>query len=120
MTMTTFTNGPAKGASLELARSPLFLRVAQSTSGDWDALDLIADTPKLDERIVVYRRAEKPSSVCLDYTDKQGRRRGKIIAWAKYALHDVQPDDATARSNGSWQAWCVEQQKAITATETTP
>ena len=115
--MTNFLNGPAAGVSLELARSPLFLRVVLGAGGVWDALDLLSDGPRVSEAVHAYRREGDAGSVHLDYTESRtGRRRGRDIAYAEYRVVAVQPADATMRDTAAWRAWC----QARAATEVPP
>jgi hypothetical protein len=108
--MIRFLDGPAMGQSLELKRTPRFLRVVHSAAGTWDALDLIADVPREDETIHVYQIDGQAGFMHLDYTERRtGRLRSKTYLTADYRYYPVQPDDATARDTASWQAWCAGQ-----------
>jgi hypothetical protein len=53
--MIRFLDGPAMGQSLELKRTPRYLRVVRSAAGTWDALDLIAEHGP-DEATEILRR----------------------------------------------------------------
>lgn len=109
--MTRFTDGPAQGKTLLLARAPLFLRAVISSEVTIDALDRIDDQPRANERIVVYRRIGKPGSSHVLSTDRRGRRQGSWYSAATYALHCNQPDDSTVRNAESWQQWCLKEQR---------
>jgi hypothetical protein len=104
--MFTFLDGPAKGASLNLARAPLFLRVVIDTrDGKVDALDQLTDVPHPCEAIYVYRLAEPVSSGVMC---SRGRGCARFVH-AKYVLHDQQPTDEQARWRDSWFAWAIGQ-----------
>lgn len=96
--MSRFLDGPAEGQSLLLRRAPKLLRVVRSDAGDLDALDQLADTPKVDETITVYERVTAPSTVHI-------KMRCGWYQIAEYRQTSRQPDDATARSTAAWRAW---------------
>lgn len=83
--MTTFTDGPAKGKTLLLTRTPLYLRVVQNAAGDIDALNLVEDKPKRDEVCIAYHCDEFGGTVCVNL----GRRTGGIYRCA--ILDDPEP-----------------------------
>jgi hypothetical protein len=110
--VTRFHDGPAKGQSLSLVRSPLFLRVCHCPAGAWDACDLPDDSPQPGEAVYAYRLVGGPTRGMLDYTDaKTGRRNGRPFVMAEYAYCPDQPGEATMRDNESWRAWCLARQK---------
>ena len=105
--MTEFINGPATGVSLNLARTPIYLRVVHDTAaGTWDALDQLDDVPKPTEEIHVYRIEGEPMRGFWDGTDKRGRRTGGMFIHAQYRHVIRQPDDDTARDAEAWKQWC--------------
>lgn len=110
ITMIRFADGPAQNTSLQLARCPLFLRVIRDAAGRWDVLDLLDDEPQPTETITVYRLRSSDGTCHVDFTEG-GRRRGKWLRLATYALAAVQPDDATARDTAAWRKWCEQQQE---------
>jgi hypothetical protein len=106
--MTTFENGPAAGVVLMLKHSPALLRVVQSPSGEWDALDLPNDEPRPREEIFVYRLCSTPRSV---HVRMSGRASG-YYQLASYRLWEgEQPGEAILRDSVAWQAWCEENEK---------
>ncbi len=116
--MTTFLDGAAKDVVLHLQRSPLLLRVVVSFSNDdsrdggakWDALDQLDDEPQACEEIYVYRLCREPGVVCIDGTDKRGRRKGWREPMAEYALNSVQPlSENELRFTKDWREWCQQQ-----------
>lgn len=109
--MTTFLDGPAAGVTLFLRRAPFLLRVVQSHTGEWDALDQLTDQPGPQETIAVYRLARAAGTIHLCARGK-GAQSG-TFAMAEYRLHEVQPADATARSIRAWRTWCDGQVKQL-------
>ncbi len=116
--MTNFLDGPAAGITLMLRRAPLFLRVTYDKTfasavckkgrTEWDALDMLDDTPAAHEFLYAYRREGNAGSVHIDGRDsKTGRRFGRTYTTAEYVLVQEQPDDETMRSAEKWQAWCT-------------
>lgn len=106
--MTEFINGPAVGQTLTLTRSPYFLRVVQDGAGKWDALDQLDDHPAADETIHVYHLTSEPMTAHVDGRDPvTGKRFGRWMQFAKYAIHPKQPDDKTARDNTRWREWAA-------------
>ena len=114
--MTSFEGGPAAGVVLELRRAPLYLRVVFRSDllgpAEFDALDLLGDEPRDYERVVVYRRKAPAGSMHIDYSDKQGRRRGRWMTLAEYVYVEDQPDAECVRDTSNWRAWCVEHHAA--------
>ncbi len=101
--MTTFQNGPAKDVTLELKRIPHFLRVTRNTKLEFDALDLLEDSPRADETLIAYQLADQPLRGMID----GAKYRGPFVsAW--YKLVDPQPSDAQMRDTVSWRKWCQE------------
>lgn len=112
--MTRFIDGPAAGQILNIKRLPLMLRVVQdSLTGEWDALDQLADVPNPSERIYVYRLDGQPSVAFVDFRGKSGRREGCRMLIGKYRLWPVQPAEDVLRSIPDWQAWCYANAEAI-------
>lgn len=107
--MTTFTNGPARGQRLMLKRAPIFLRVVQDFSGNWDALDQPEDTPRLGETLHAYRLTAKPGACHICTRGPRGGRAGGFYTIASYELVEAQPDQATLSDPEQWSAWCHNQ-----------
>lgn len=103
---TTFKDGPAAGHRLSLSRCPIMLRVTVN-GPKVDALDLLTDTAVPDERLVLYVLEDHPSVAFVDGRDKAGRRWGRQMAVARYAMCAEQPDDAVMRDNARWRDWCA-------------
>lgn len=101
--MTSFLDGPAKGQSLSLKRSPVFLRVVCKVApesgklGPWDALD------GPDEVILVYRLAQNHGACHVH----QSGGRGGFYPISTYALSPHQPSDHILRDVNQWQKWCL-------------
>lgn len=89
ITMIAFIDGPAKGISLELARTPILLRVD--------------DVVKKGEQIVVYRLVGMPSSY---HVSCRPRSQSRWVHNATYQVVDPQPADDQVRSNAAWRRWC--------------
>ena len=106
-----FLDGPAQGTILDLRRAPLYLRVVINDAGVVDALDQTDDTPTATETIHVYPREGQAVTGFLDYRDRHGRRCGRPFATGDYRLHNVQPDDATARDTHAWREWASAQRR---------
>jgi hypothetical protein len=114
--MVRFTDGPAAGRTLNLRRSPLYLRVTfDPATKKWDGLDQLSDEPAAGEQVIVYRRVGEPSVAFLDWSDATGRRCGGRVAMWSYELVQQQPEDAVLRDTAKWQAWCVTAQAAAKA-----
>lgn len=99
--MSRFLDGPAAGTSLLLKRAPQLLRVVQDTNSTFDALDQLHDTPALGERITVYERVTKPSTVHIN----AGRKGCGWFQIAEYRAIDPQPADADVRVTIRWREW---------------
>ncbi len=108
-----FLDGPAAGELLSLGRCPLYLRVTHHLAGDgahtFDALDQLDDRPDPAEEVWAYKKASDDGWVHYDYTDKQGRRRGRTEQLASYAYLYEQPPEDVLRDNAKWAAWAAEQ-----------
>lgn len=111
--MTEFLDGPLKGATLMLRRSPPFLRATRkAVDGKYvfDALDQLEDTPEAKESLSCYYRVADDGWLHLKM---QGKGSGTYRR-ATYALYTIQPDDTTMRDTRKWRAWCLaESQKAL-------
>jgi len=107
--MTTFLDGEAKDQKMELRRCPLLLRVTIGPDGKFDALDELDDAPEDNERIIVYRRMEKPLPIHVLHSGG----RGQWLKLARYRLSPAQPAEFQARDQESWQQWCREQTGAV-------
>ncbi len=111
--MITFFKGPANGIVLDLRRAPLFLRVVQKITKEFDALDQLDDEPTFSERLFAYRRVGKAGRVHIQHTYK-GKRTCGWYAMAEYRFVDPQPGDDVMRSKEKWQAWAKAQAKGNT------
>lgn len=101
--MITFADGPAHGATLELQRSPIFLRVViDESDGKVDALDQLDDTPGPSERVHVYQRESFGGTV---HVCSRGRGGGcRTYPTAEYRhLPDV--DGEQLRDTAVWREW---------------
>jgi hypothetical protein len=104
--MIRFTDGPAAGKMLLLRRAPLYLRVVFDTIRQrWDALDQLADTPGAGDVVFVYRRTGTPHAAFIDWTER-GKRVGRCVPVASYAVCAEQPADAAVRDTAAWREWC--------------
>lgn len=113
--MIEFKDGPAAGVVLRLRRCPIYLRVVQTDTSSFDALDQLDDQAQPCESIHVYRRVGQVSQV---HVCARGKDR-HLSGWhqvATYVLHAEQPSDDVARDNALWAVWATEQhQKERTA-----
>ncbi|HEX8914395.1 MAG TPA: hypothetical protein VF796_18755 [Humisphaera sp.] len=113
--MITFTDGPAAGVELSLARQPLLLRVVRSAGGEWDALDQLDDVARPRERIFLYRlTAPAQFHGWIDFRTPGGFRRGQRLVSAAYAAVPDPPADAVLRDNAAWAAWCEANRERLT------
>lgn len=113
--MTRFTDGPAKGVTLTLSRTPRFLRVVcdgGKSPPKWDALDLLTDAPRDGETLYAYEFVARTGTVHISYRDEHGRRRGRWESLEEYRVCADQPPQDVMRSTEAWRAWCVERQAA--------
>ncbi|RJP48772.1 MAG: hypothetical protein C4586_08655 [Anaerolineaceae bacterium] len=100
--MTHFEDGPAKGETLMLKRSPIFLRVVE-VNGQWDALDQLDDEPAPHEKIYAYERIGEPGMVHIN-----AGRKGNS-GWypmAAYRFITDQPTDSAMLDSEAWRQWC--------------
>jgi hypothetical protein len=99
--MTTFLNGPAKGQTLMLKRSPILLRVCLNGK-KWDALDQPDDLPHPAEIMFVYVLKEFKGHCMIN--------PGGCYPLAKYELFEPteQPSHAIMRNRDQWQKWCID------------
>ena len=99
-------DGPAAETTLQLARTPILLRVVVGRlNGKVDALDQLDDQAEADEAIYVYRLVGEPMRGFVDGT-RGGRRCGRPFVSATYRLHEPQPDEGLLRDNALWREWC--------------
>jgi hypothetical protein len=116
--MMKFIDGPAGGQVLQLRRAPLLLRVVEEPAFEegkpskWDALDQLSDSPRMTERVHVYRLNGEAQSVHLCIRGKN-RRAGGWYQIGEYVYHDRQPDRDTGRQMVKWRAWAVEEQRRL-------
>jgi hypothetical protein len=104
--MTRFEDGPAKGQTLMLKRSPQFLRVAEA-GGKWDALDQFEDTPEPGEKLHAYERHGEAGGC---HIRASGGRSG-FYTVASYRHCAEQPAQEQMRDQDAWRDWCREQQQ---------
>lgn len=102
--MTRFIDGPAKSHTLFLKRAPIFLRVVTDSTGEWDALDQLTDTPRFGEKIFVYQLVSGRTRVHLQRRVK-GRRVCGFYEGGEYRFVVDQPADEILRARESWEAW---------------
>lgn len=101
--MSAFLDGPARDMKLSLHRAPKYIRVTQDKSGKIDALDLLEDTPRDDERIYVYRATTGISVIFVDGWHK-GKRWGDRYEDRDYRLLPL-VNGEDFRDNTTWQEW---------------
>ncbi|HXJ41722.1 MAG TPA: hypothetical protein VNH18_20770, partial [Bryobacteraceae bacterium] len=138
--MMKFLDGPCAGASLNLQRCPILLRVtskpkpnARCGTGNaglqFDALDQLGDTALPEETIYVYILHKKEGSAFVDGRDpKTGKRFGYVAQVGVYRFYEdrpddeggdkgfpgaVQPPDEVMRDNAKWMEWCKGQAKLV-------
>lgn len=99
--MTRFIDGPAKGVTLMLHRSPVYLRVVRSKDGKWDALDQLYDQPAEDEDVFVYVLTKPPGHAFID-----GPKISGVWPIAEYKTLSDKPAASEFRQNKSWALWC--------------
>lgn len=103
--MTTFRDGPAKGQTLMLKRSPIYLRVTELL-GTWNALDQLADVWEPGEALYCYRLAEKPGYMHVNTGRRPG---GGSYPLSSYELVAEQPPAETMKDNALWREWTNKQ-----------
>jgi hypothetical protein len=101
--MIRFLDGPAGGQTLMLQRAPLLLRVVQSKSGKWDALDKTEDEAARGEEIFVYRRDGDANPVHIKMT---GPGSGFYLM-AKYNYWRGHPPTEYLARNRVWRTWAL-------------
>lgn len=99
--MTTFDDGPAKGQTLMLQRTPKYLRVTHDGK-KWDALNNLEDTAQPTETLYAYVTKDGPRGSV--HIHRSGGRGG-FYPLISYQLVPDQPNDATMRDNAKWAAW---------------
>lgn len=110
--MTTFEDGPAKGQTLMLQRAPRFLRVTQH-GATFDALDLMGDVPKPEEKLFVYEIVGEPGRI---HINRSGGRGG-FFSTGHYRFVSPQPADADMRNFEAWCRWCHRQAELLEPVE---
>jgi hypothetical protein len=104
--VSTFRDGPARGATLIFRRAPVFLRVVENRdTHTFDVLDQLADAPAANELVHVYRRVTEPVHAHLHY---RGRGKGPASGWYELAEYEHLPeiDGEQLRDTAIWRAWC--------------
>lgn len=104
--MTKFQDGPAKGQTLMLQRTPFFLRVTEA-GGKFDALNQLTDTARPEEKLYCYRMDAHLGNAHVRMT-----KGGGFYWMVEYRMQPEQPHDATLRDNAAWAAWCESQPEA--------
>ena len=109
--MITFTGGPAEGKQLRFVRCPLMLRVVvNNRTGEVDALNEVADVPKNEESIVVYR-CDRFEGTC--HVSCRPRSQSYWSSIAHYTLLPKQPAEMLIRFRLDWERWCDENKEAL-------
>ncbi len=111
--MTRFVDGPARGITLLLTSSPLFIRAVRDRHNvldnhdGWSALLFKAAEPKRTESVYAYRLVACRGTIQVRRT---GRPDDSTVAYtvADYSLVEDQPDDAVMRDWLRWSEWCAE------------
>ena len=102
-------DGPAAGRQFLVRRAPIWLRVARNReTGEWDVLNFIDDLPTSGEEIYVYRKQPGTGGVVFVDGDRI-RDRYQTGLYDYVAQADTEP----LRDRDTWQAWVMEQPKAV-------
>ncbi len=117
--MINFNGGPAGGVTLELRRAPLFLRVVIDEGDNVDALDQLADKPRPNETVYVYRRTKYDGPMFLCGRSKGHGCRVVSMATYEYYLPVFQEESVDLRDTAGWRAWCEAQDPKTDTEETT-
>lgn len=89
-----FEDGPAKGASLTLRRTPIYLRVVKELDGRIDALDQPDDTLNLGDVIFIYKKVPGAAGhVCT-------RGRGCFHTFTYRLTDEIDPEGME-----DWEKW---------------
>lgn len=100
---------------LALQKAPDYLRFVQDRETcRYDALDLISDTPRATEDVVVYRRRAGKSQRCIYLHFAPGKGRSGWYYWVSYdRLPDSeQPPREKILTRKDWEAWVINRQAA--------
>lgn len=108
--MTSFIDGPAKGETLMLHRSPRFLRVTEK-GGKFDALDQLEDVPEPGETLHAYEACEV-GGMCHIRMSGKAKAGSGFYRMMKYQLVEPQPAPQTMQTLEAWRAWCLSQPKS--------
>lgn len=101
--MTHFLDGPAEGRTMDTRRAPVFLRVVEDRStGKFDVLDLLDDTPTPSERVFVYQR--EPGTWGQVFACTRSRRGGGRYEYGSYR-HLPGVDGEQLRETSAWRGW---------------
>lgn len=98
--MTRFVDGPAKGQTFRIRRTPVFVRVTEE-KGTWDILNDPGDAPRPTEKPHAYVLTERPGMCCI----RASGGRGGVFSAGVYRACDPQPDEATMRDEELWTSW---------------
>lgn len=103
--MVEFIDGPAKGAKLNLRRTPKFLRVVIDVTGNVDALDLKTDRAQNNEKVYAYRAVD--GSQQSGFLCGCGKPVGGCVLFCRavYNICKEQPDDCIMRHRALWEQW---------------
>jgi hypothetical protein len=117
--MTSFIDGPCKGQSMLIKRSPLYMRVTMRNhlgKVQIDALDQLNDTPMPSEVCFAYRIApdEEQMSFGSVHIKCSGSAKSasgfyKVVS---YAFVKEQPAQDVMRNNELWRNWCNKMMEA--------
>ena len=109
-----FSNGPAGGECLNLARAPIMLRVVIDPDGKIDALDQPEDSVRPGEAVHVYMLARASNVAFVDGV-RGGRRHGWREVMSHY-VHFAEPVPAEiTNDNARWAAWCAAEEDRLRA-----
>ena len=105
-----FHDGPVKGRTLTLKRSPLFIRVVIDPDGEVVALD--KDDPAFGSIPAVYVLQKHPCKVLIDRQDSKGRKNSINESYVDYVLHKNQPCEEISWPE-QWQQWALKEFERI-------
>lgn len=110
-----FIDGPAKGITLRLVRTPILLRVVRDPGGKFDALDQFDDVAEKNEAIFLYQMRGRGISGFIDVRDKNGKRFGEAFTQFSYAVFCEEIHDDILRDNAAWSMWCDANRERVIA-----
>lgn len=98
--------GPANGKTLEIARTPIILRVTVTEAGEVDCLNDPDDVARLGESLYVYRLRDNPTRGIMCSRGRGGRGCVPFADGDYEWLEALVPGDSVLRDNRKWAAWC--------------